>query len=284
MNVSSKNPRFTNARVTNFYYAFVFLPPEKRLAIEAVYAFARLGDDVADSGLDPAEAAAGLARYRQALEACYAEDSSHLDTPELRALAEAIERFKIPRKPFEDLILGLEMDLNGERYETFEDLALYCYRVASTIGLICIEIFGYQNPRTRDYAVNLGTALQLVNILRDVQRDAQRGRIYFPQEDLDRFVIRPAELLAGVYSDAFIELMQFECDRARHYFDLAHQMLSPEDRRSMKAAEIMASIYWGILKRIQKRRYNVFGKRVRVPRPVKFWTALTVYLGAEWHK
>jgi phytoene synthase len=176
------------------------------------------------------------------------------------------------------------MDLNGERYETFEDLALYCYRVASTIGLICIEIFGYQNPRTRDYAVNLGTALQLVNILRDVQRDAQRGRIYFPQEDLDRFFVRPAELLAGVYNDAFIELMQFECDRARHYFDLAHQMLSPEDRRSMKAAEIMASIYWGILKRIQKRRYNVFGKRVRVPRPLKLWTALTVYLGAEWHK
>ncbi len=284
MNVSLKNTHFTNARVTNFYYAFVLLPPEKRLAIEAVYAFARRGDDIVDSGLDPAEAAAALAHYRQALDACYAEDSSHLDAPELHVLAEAIKRFKIPRKPFEDLILGLEMDLKGTRYETFEELSLYCYRVASTIGLICIEIFGYQNSRTRDYAVNLGTALQLVNILRDIQRDAQRGRIYIPQEDLDRFGVRPAELLAGAYNDPFIELMQFECDRARRHFDLARQMLPAEDRRSMKSAEIMAAIYLGVLKRIQKRCYNVFGKRVRVPRPLKIWTALAVYLGVEWQK
>jgi phytoene synthase len=284
MNASAKNTHFANPRVTNFYYAFVFLPPEKRLAIEAVYAFARRGDDVADSGLDPPEAAASLARYRKALNACFEGDSSSLDEPELRALAEAIKRFKIPRQPFEDLILGLEMDLNHAPYQTFEELSLYCYRVASTIGLVCIEIFGYQNPRTRDYAVNLGMALQLVNILRDIQRDAQRGRIYLPQEDLDRFGVRPAELLAGAYHDPFIELMQFECDRARHYFDLARQMLPPEDRRSMKSAEIMAAIYWRILKRIQKRCYNVFGKRVRVPRPLKLWTALTVYLGVEWQK
>ncbi|MGA3325769.1 MAG: presqualene diphosphate synthase HpnD [Terriglobia bacterium] len=284
MNVSSRNTHFTNAHVTNFYYAFVFLPPEKRLAIEAVYAFARRGDDIADSGLDPAEAAAALVSYRQALDACYAEEGSHLDAPELRALAEAIKRFKIPREPFEDLIRGLEMDLANTRYETFAELSQYCYRVASTIGLICIEIFGYHNPRTRDYAVNLGMALQLVNVLRDLQRDAQRGRIYLPQEDLERFGVRPGELLAGAYTDPFIELMQFECDRARHYFDLARQTLPPEDRQSMKAAEIMAAIYWGILKRIQKRCYNVFGKRVRVPRPLKLWAALRVYLGAEWHK
>lgn len=282
MNVPSSQTHFTNARVTNFYYAFVFLPQEKRLAIEAVYAFARRGDDVADSDLAPAEAAAGLARYREALDACYAQDAAKLDSPELRALAEAIARFKIPRQPFEDLILGLEMDLNHAEYHTFEELSLYCYRVASTIGLICIEIFGYQNPRTRDYAVNLGTALQLVNILRDVQRDAQRGRTYIPREDLDRFGVTSAQLLAGTYNDSFVEMMQSQCDRARHYFDLARQMLPPEDRHSMKAAEIMASIYWGILKRIQKRCYNVFGKRVRVPRPLKLWTALKVYLGAEW--
>lgn len=284
MNVSSKNTHFTSARVTNFYYAFVFLPPEKRLAIEAVYAFARRGDDITDSDLDPGRAAARLSRYRQALDACYTEDPSHVDSPELRALSVAIKRFRIPRQPFEDLILGLEMDLSHQRYETFEELSLYCYRVASTIGLICIEIFGYQNPRTRDYAVNLGTALQLVNILRDIQRDAQRGRTYIPQEDLDRFGVRPAELLAGAYNDPFIELMQFECDRARHYFDLARQMLPPEDRPAMKAAEIMAAIYWGILKRIQKRCYNVYGKRVRVPRGLKIWTALMVYLGVEWKK
>ncbi len=284
MNVPLKPTHFTNARATNFYYAFVFLPEAKRLAIEAVYAFARRGDDVADSGLGPEAAAAGLESYRQSLDACYAQDRSKLDSPELRALAEAIERFKIPRQPFEDLILGLEMDLHNAEYKTFEELSLYCYRVASTIGLICIEIFGYQNPRTRDYAVNLGTALQLVNILRDIQRDAERGRRYIPSEDLDRFGVKPAQLLAGTYNNAFIELMQFECDRARRYFDQARQMLAPEDRGSMKSAEMMASIYWGILKRIQKRCYNVFGKRVRVPRPMKLWTAFTVFLGAEWMK
>jgi phytoene synthase len=284
MKVSLKSPRFTNARVTSFYYAFVFLPPEKRRAIEAVYAFARRGDDIADSGLSPADAAEGLARYRQALDACYAGEKSRLDRPELHALAESIQRFKIPRQPFEDLILGLEMDLAQKRYETFEELSLYCYRVASTIGLISIEIFGYRNPRARDYAVHLGTALQLVNILRDIQSDAERGRIYIPQEDLGRFGLRPGELLAGAYHDPFIELMQFECDRARGYFDLARQMLPPEDRRALVAAEIMAAIYWRLLGRIQKRCYNVFGERVRLSRPLKLWTALTVYLGAEWKK
>jgi 15-cis-phytoene synthase len=284
MNAPSAPAHFTNARVTNFYYAFLFLPPEKRTAIEAVYAFARRGDDVADSGLAPADAETSLDRYRAALDACYAQDSSRLDSPELRALAQAIERFKIPRQPFEDLILGLQMDLAGTNYETFEELSLYCYRVASTIGLICVEIFEYQNPRARDYAVTLGKALQMVNILRDVQVDAQRGRTYLPQEDLDRFGVRPAQLLAGTYNDSFIELMQFESDRAIEFFRQAREMLPPEDRNAMKAAEIMASIYWGILKRIQKRCYNVFGKRVRVPRPLKLWMALTVYLGAEWQK
>jgi phytoene synthase len=266
---------------TNFYYSFVFLPAEKRRAIEAVYAFARRGDDIVDSHLSGDAAAQEIARYRAALDDCF---SGRVNTPELHALAESVERFRIPRQPFEDLILGLEMDLNGTRYQTFDELALYCYRVASTIGLISIEIFGYRRPSARDYAVNLGMALQLVNILRDLESDARRSRLYLPLEDLERFGVRPAEILEGHYSDPFIELMQFECDRARRYFDLARQALAPEDRRAMVAAEIMAAIYWRLLKRIQRRRYNVFGKRVRLSRPLKFWTALSVYLGAEWHK
>ena len=149
MKNSSRTQHFSNARTTSFYYAFVFLPAEKRQAIEAVYAFARRGDDLTDSGLSPGEAAAGLDLYRQELAACYGGDASRLGTPELRALAQAIERFKIPRQPFEDLILGLEMDLAGTCYQTFEELLLYCYRVASTIGLMCIEIFGYQDPAPR---------------------------------------------------------------------------------------------------------------------------------------
>lgn len=270
--------------MTNFYYSFVFLPREKRRAMEAVYAFARRGDDLADGGLSAADATCGVARYRQALDDCFKPRGRSLDDPQLQALAESIRRFNIPRQPFEDLILGLEMDLHATRYATFEELALYCYRVASTIGLISIEIFGYGNPQARDYAVNLGMALQLVNILRDVQSDAQGGRVYLPSEDLERFGVRPGELRAGAYSDPFIELMQFEGDRARHYFHLARQLLPPEDRRSLVAAEIMAAIYWRLLNRIQSRCYNVFGERVRLSRPLKFWIALSVYLGADWHK
>jgi phytoene synthase len=281
MSMLSRSPNFADARATNFYYSFVFLPRKKRRAIEAVYAFARHGDDIVDSGLEPDRAREEMARYRAALDDCYAGRGATL---ELRALAESIARFKIPRQPFEDLILGLEMDLSASRYETFEDLALYCYRVASTIGLIAIEIFGYQNPRTRDYAVNLGMALQLVNILRDIESDARRGRLYLPREDLERFGVRPGEVLAGCYNDPVIELMQFECDRARHYFDLARQVLPAEDRRAVVAAEIMAAIYWQLLRLIQRRRYNVFGKRLRLSRLRKFWTALSVYLGVEWHK
>jgi phytoene synthase len=279
-----KDSRSAALRRTNFYYSFVFLPREKRRAIEAVYAFARRGDDVVDSGLAPDEAARQIACYRQALEACYTERGAAFEDPELAALAQSVRTFKIPRQPFEDLILGLEMDLVGTPYETFDDLSLYCYRVASTIGLIAIEIFGYSDPQTRDYAVNLGKALQLVNILRDIQSDARRGRIYLPREDLEQFGVRPKELLSGAYGDPFIELMQFECDRARNFFGVARQFLPAQDRRAMVAAEIMAAIYWRLLERIQKRGYNVFGKRVRLPAAEKLWIALSVYLGVEWHR
>jgi 15-cis-phytoene synthase len=277
-----KEPRVAASGRTNFYYSFVFLPREKRRAIEAVYAFARRGDDIVDSGLPPVEATRQIALYRQALDACYSERAVVFDDPGLAALAESIRKFEIPRQPFEDLVLGLEMDLAGTRYETFDDLSVYCYRVASTIGLIAIEIFGYTDPRARDYAVNLGKALQLVNILRDIQSDARRGRIYLPSSDLDEFGVRPGELLAGVYRDPFVRLMGFERDRACRFFALARQFLPPQDRRALISAEIMAAIYWRLLGRIEKRRYNVFGKRVRLPTLEKLWTALSVFLGAEW--
>jgi phytoene synthase len=274
--------RAASFRRTNFYYSFVFLPGEKRRAIEAVYAFARRGDDVVDSGLPPDEATLQMALYRQALDACYAERGAAFDDPELAALAASIRKFQIPRQPFEDLILGLEMDLAGTRYETFDDLSVYCYRVASAIGLMAIEIFGYTDLRARDYAVNLGKALQLVNILRDIQSDARRGRIYLPSADLVQFGVRPDELLSGVYQDAFIRLMEFESDRARRFFVEARHFLPAQDRSKLVSAEIMAAIYWRLLGRIQQRRYNVFGERVRVPTHEKLWTALSVYLGAEW--
>jgi phytoene synthase len=279
MGIRSRNRHFTNARATNFYYSFIFLPPEKRRAIEAVYHFARRGDDITDGNLTAQEAARAIADYRAALDECF---QGRGPTPELDALAESVARFKIPRQPFEDLILGLEMDLAGKQYDTFEELELYCYRVASTIGLISIEIFGYQNPSAREYAENLGKALQLVNIMRDVESDARRGRIYLPKQDLERFGLRPGEILEGRISDPFIELMQCEGDRAQEFFRRARKALAPEDCRAMLAAEIMGAIYWRLLGRIRARRYNVFGERVRISRPLKLWTAFSVYLGLEW--
>ncbi len=296
MSVLATPQHLTNSGVTNFYYSFLFLPREKRQAIEAVYAFARRGDDIVDSDLPAQDAARELALYRESLDACYAEESAasrpsasrFAGDASLRALSEAVHRFKISRQYFDDLILGLEMDLpadgKGVRYETFDDLAVYCYRVAGAIGQMAIEIFGCRNPHAREYAKNLGQALQLVNILRDVQSDAQRGRIYLPMEDLEQFGVRPEGLAKGEYTSGFVELMQLECDRARNAFDRARIELAQEDRRSMIAAEIMAAIYWRLLKRIQARAYNVFGERVHISKPVKLWTALSVYLGADWHK
>jgi phytoene synthase len=280
------------AQRSNFHYSFFFLSGEKRRAIQSVYAFARRGDDVADGDLTPEAATSQLALHREALDRCYSQLKWFEAPPKLpadatvefTALAECIRRYSIPRQHFDDLMLGLQMDVGGARYRTFDDLAVYCYRVAATIGLISIEIFGYRNPQTREYAIKLGTALQLVNILRDLQTDARHGRVYLPQEELERFGVEPQELADGSYSVPFVNLMSFQCGRARHYFDLARRLLPAEDRRSMVAAEIMAAIYWRLLKLIGQRAYNVFGERVRLSSTTKLWTALSVYLGAEWHR
>lgn len=278
--------RFTNARTTNFYYSFVFLPPEKREAIEAVYSFARRSDDVADNQLPAEEARRQLELCRQDLDRCYQANSyyAHDLPPALDALAQAVHRFQIPREHFEELLRGIEMDLSPQRYRTFEDLSLYCYRVASTIGLISIEIFGYKNLLTRKYAASLGMALQLVNILRDLQSDASRGRIYLPEEDLERFGVAPEGFLDGEPGGRFIELMEFESERARSYFALAQQTLPAEDRRSMVIAEIMGTLYWKILARIKNRNYDVFGERVRLSQPLKFWIALSVFCGGGGYR
>ncbi|MGH9454713.1 MAG: phytoene/squalene synthase family protein, partial [Terriglobia bacterium] len=212
----------TGSKTTNFYYSFLVLPPAKRKAIEAVYAFARRGDDLADEGMKPEAVRTGLARYREALDACYHGRGSSLNDPDLRALSVAIRQFAISRQPFDDLIRGFEMDLArdgcGHSYQTFDELRRYCYHVAGTIGLICIEIFGYRNPETRKYAVELGTSLQLVNILRDLHADAGRGRVYLPMDDLARFNVEPGQIASAQYNQAFVNLMRFECDRAEQCF------------------------------------------------------------------
>jgi len=250
---------------------------------------------VADGDLAPEAAAYQLTLHRQALDRCYSppdrpETRARLSglpenaKAEFRALADCIHRYSIPRQHFDDLILGFEMDLRRTRYRTFDELAVYCYRVAATIGLIAIQIFGYRNPQTREYAVKLGTALQLVNILRDLRSDARRGRLYLPQEELERFGVQPEQLAQGRYDASLARLMSFQCQRALDYFESARRLLPPEDRRSMVAAEIMAAIYWRLLRLIRQHGQNVFGERVRLSRSAKLWTAFSVYLGAEWHK
>ena len=278
--------RLTNARTTNFYYSFLVLRPEKRRAIEAVYAFARRSDDAVDREGGHESAIREIARCREDLVACYPADGrfrAEGRAPNVVQLAAAIERFKIPRRHFEDLLRGLEMDLARTRYRTFDDLAVYCYRVASTIGLISVEIFGYQNPRTRDYAVKLGQALQLVNILRDLGSDGRRGRVYLPEEDLERFGVSPDGICNGRPDGRFREMMEFEAERARECFREARRALPEEDRRAMLAAEIMAAIYWKLLERVLQRRNNPFAERVRLSRASKMISAIRVFLGLEWY-
>ncbi|HLC21942.1 MAG TPA: presqualene diphosphate synthase HpnD, partial [Candidatus Methylomirabilis sp.] len=247
--------KVTKGSGSNFYYAFLFLPKPKREAIYAVYAFCRLSDDLVDevkAGGDPAEA---LSRWRKELDTHF---ENSIGPPVIAAVGQAARRFEIPKVYFKELLDGMEMDLTRARYATFEELYSYCYRVASVVGLICIEIFGYTNPRTRTYAEQLGIAFQLTNILRDLAIDAKRGRIYLPQDELKRFGYSEEDLLAGRYNGAFVELMRFQCERARNYFRAASVGLPEEDRRSLLAAEIMRAIYYRLLLKIEQLRYNVF--------------------------
>jgi phytoene synthase len=259
---------------SSFYYAFFFLPREKREAIYAVYAFCRVVDDVAD---DPGEVEAKAERlkgWREELDRCYAGRPTH---PITTALRDCLVRYPIPKGYFEELIAGVEMDLTVTRYRTFADLTRYCYRVASVVGLMCIEIFGYRHEATKEYAINLGLALQLTNILRDLKTDGRRGRIYLPQEDLERFGVSEDDLLHGRYTPAFFPLMRFEADRARDYFRRAAESLPSEDRKSMVAAEVMGRIYRETLETIARKGFRVFEHRIAPSRARKIYLALTTW-------
>ncbi len=265
--------QITRRSSSNFYYAFRLLTPERRAALYAVYAFCRFVDDIADDEgrRDPA---ALLARWRDELSQVYAGTPTH---PIGCALADAVSRFHLPQAHLLDLIAGVEMDLRQRRYASFDELYTYCYRVASTVGLLCIEIFGYQQPSARAYAVDLGIAFQLTNILRDVLEDARRGRIYLPLEDLRRFDCTEADLLGGRYSPRVGALMAFECGRARAYYLRARGALAAEDRGSLAAAEAMRSIYERLLDRIEARHFDVFGPKVTLPRYEKLTLALAAW-------
>jgi phytoene synthase len=260
------------SRDTSFYYSFLVLPPSKRRAIVAVWDFCRAVDDAVDVGVP---GAAPLEMWRAELDCCFG--SREPGTAQGRALQPYVREFSLPRQPFEDLIDGVEMDLSHARYATFHELAEYCRRVASTVGLICIEIFGYQDQATRAYAVNLGMALQLTNIIRDVAEDLDQGRLYLPLEDLARFGVSEDALRGGRVTPAIRDLLRFECERARYYYRCAEYELPPADARNLVAAEIMGGIYFEILRRIERAGYDVFRRRIRVPRPYRALIALRIW-------
>ena len=274
------------ARDTSFYYAFLMLPPAKRNAIVAVWDFCRAVDDAVDEAVPEGEwplteparlkAEQELALWRNELARAF-DSSGQPDTPQGRALKPLVATFQLPRQPFEDLIDGVAMDLARDRYDTIEELLEYCRRVASAVGLVCIEIFGCRDARSREYAINLGFALQLTNIVRDVGVDLSHGRVYLPQEDLRRFGCTEEALASGVVTPAIRALLAFEIARAREYFVRAALALPRSDARRLVAAEIMGAIYQDILRRIEGNGYDVFSQVIRVPRPARFLLALTTW-------
>jgi phytoene synthase len=265
------------------------LPPAKRNAIVAVWDFCRAVDDAVDeampegqSPLSPAaraRAEAELKDWRDEVARAF-DTTGRAGLPQTsqgRALRPLVAAFNLPRQPFEDLIDGVAMDLAHDRYETIEELLEYCRRVASAVGLICIEIFGCRDQSAREYAINLGLALQLTNIVRDVGVDLRRGRVYLPQEDLRRFNVSEDALQRGIVTEPICALLKFEIARAREYFDRAARALPRGDARRLVAAEIMGAIYQEILRRIEANGYDVFTQVIRVPRPARLLIALKTW-------
>jgi 15-cis-phytoene synthase len=248
----------TRKSASNLALAFILLPKAKRDAMSVLYAFCREVDDVADDESVPAEKRREqLAAWRDDVRrACESGEPQFAVNRELQPV---IREFHLPFALFDELIQGCEMDLQIKRYETYEQLELYCYRVASVVGLLSIEIFGHQSPACRAYAIYLGKALQLTNILRDVRTDAERGRIYLPQSELARFHVNEREILEFQYSERFHQLAESVAARARKFYQLARETLPPEDRRSMVAAELMGSVYWRLFRKLERQQFNVFG-------------------------
>jgi phytoene synthase len=270
--------RLTRRSRSNFFYAFLCLPRAQREAIFACYAFCRIVDDAVDLGQDRATQRAELGRWRDEIARVYEGRPEH---PAGQRLQVAVRRFPIPRAILEEIIAGVEMDMDHPTYESFDALYPYCYRVASAVGLCCIEIFGYSDPRAREYAVNLGIALQLTNILRDVQADALTGRVYLPQADLRRFGVSAEDLARGRYTPEFVQLMAFEAERAHEYYRRAWAALPAADAGRLFAAEIMGRTYFALLSAIEARRFDVFGGRVSLPTYRRVAIALRCWLGSR---
>jgi phytoene synthase len=263
------------ARDTSFSYSFLVLPDAERRAIGAIWDFCRAVDDAVDEAADRTIATRQIHEWRDEVERVFGDQSPA--TPQGAALKPVVAVFSLSRQPFDDLVDGVEMDLKRSRYQTLDELIEYCRRVASAVGVMCIEVFGCRDSRSREYAFNLGLALQLTNIIRDIKADLAQGRVYLPQEDLARFQVTEAMLAAGEVSGPVKELLAFECQRARQFFTAARQAMPANEARRLVAAEIMGAIYFEILQRIERRGYDVFTERVRVPKLVRARIALQIW-------
>jgi 15-cis-phytoene synthase len=273
---------YTKKSGSNFYYSFLFLPKSKRDAMYTVYAFCKAVDSAVDepaAGSDPKDE---LKRWREELEEMY---SGIPTTPIMVSLAHHVKTLNIPKAYFEELIKGVEMDLFNHRYVTFDELSLYCYRVASVVGLICLHVFGVTSARAQDYAVALGMAFQLTNILRDVGTDAADGRIYLPLDDLRKWNHPEKAILNRNYSPEFRALMEYEASRAHHYYkraDAALKGLPPQERRALTVAEIMRGIYSRILERIEQSEYQIFRSRISLTTTQRVVIGLRIWLRSRF--
>ncbi len=269
----------TRSRARNFYYAFITLPKEKRKAIYAAYAFCRLSDDYSDEEIPIGEKAALLSGLHEQLDEAF---EGRPESEVFVALVDASERFGIPKDYFHEIIKGVEMDLKISRYADFEELYQYCYRVASVVGLVCIEIFEYTDPKARDYATDMGIAMQLTNILRDIEEDCGRGRVYLPQDELARHGVTEDSLKAGDTGPEFRAMMAEQVSRAREYFERSAALLPLLKPRSRLCPAVLRALYSAVLDRIEARDYNVFGERValssreKLSITAKVWSATTV--------
>ena len=268
--------RVAKTEAKNFYYAFRTLPYAKRRAIYAVYAFCRHCDDVADEELPLEDKRRLLSQTRDRL---HNSALAH-DAPVFIALESAIADFGIPRRYLEDVIRGVETDLSVSRFQTFDDLRDYCYLVASTVGLICIEIFGYDDPAAVEYAVDLGLAMQLTNIMRDIKEDADRGRIYLPLDDIARFGYSERDLMAGLNNENFRALMDFQAARARRYFDSGAKLFPLLSRESRACAAVLHRLYSRILDRMEETGYDVFQRRIGLSAGEKMLLVARLWAGS----
>ena len=262
---------------SSFYYSFLFLEPRRRQAITALYAFCREVDDAVDECPDAELARAKLNWWRGEIGAMFQGRASH---PVTQALTDSLKNFHLPQEQLQEIIDGMEMDLDQVRYPDFKSLHLYCYRVASVVGLLAAEIFGYSDRQTLKYAHDLGLAFQLTNIIRDVGEDARRGRIYLPQDELSRFGISDADLQVARYGDNFSRLMTFQVERAQELYRQAFAQLPAADRKAQRAGLIMAAIYRATLDEIVRDNYRVLDQRISLPPLRKLWLAGKTWITA----